>query len=48
MITFDGSFPCLLHMKLNWPPDTIHVQEASCVCVPISVRVAVPEHGTEC
>lgn len=48
MITFDGSFPCLLHMKLNWPLDTIHVQEGSCVCVPISVCMAVPEHSTEC
>lgn len=48
MIKFDGSFPCLLYMKLNWPQDTIHVQEASCVCVSISVCIAVPEHSTEC
>lgn len=48
MIKFDGSFPCLLHMKLNWPLDTIHVQEGSCGCAPISVCMAVPEHSTEC
>lgn len=48
MIKFDGSFPCLLHMKLNWTLDTIHAQEASCVCVSISVCMAMPEHSTEC
>lgn len=48
MIKFDGSFRCMMHMMLNWPLDTIHVQEASCVCASISVCMAVPEHSTEC